>query len=280
MKKMSLFGKVTKTLIVIPLIVISAFSATTNASQISDQDLAKQSVSNYFNAIQDGDISEAVKWVIDTRFSSPEEQATEYQEFLTSDPFSVRTIESINSNSDGTFTATIELTRKEDGSLNEITLPIVQKDGSWKLLIEGTETRNENVITTYLNGNKSESTIMPMASVNIGNYGGVWLNGAGSTLSNKFDMHSLNIGVTVWQDPGFSEEVIVTYQIVKNGWISYDVLGETIHGPTYKPTTGSADYIVVHNANSGKAENGVYLKVINPSYTQGVFVKGYIYENL
>ncbi|AIQ17209.1 hypothetical protein H70357_11470 [Paenibacillus sp. FSL H7-0357] len=279
MKKMSLFGKVTKTLIVIPLIVISAFSATTNASQISDQDLAKQSVSNYFNAIQDGDISEAVKWVIDTRFNSPEEQATQYQELLITDPFSNPTIESINSNSDGSYTATIELTRKDDGSLNEITLPIVQKDGSWKLLIEGTEIRDKNVITTYLNENKSESTITPMASVNIGNYED-WLSKSDETYSNGFNMHSSSIGVTVWQyNPGSTDPVYVTYLIVIKGYLADLVLGETIHGPVYRPTTGSADYIVINNSKTGNAQNGVNLKIINPSAASGVYVKGYIYEN-
>ncbi|TKH45840.1 hypothetical protein C1I60_05145 [Paenibacillus terrae] len=109
------------------MLAISVFPSLTGAESVSDEELAKQSVINYVEAVQTGNIYESVKWVVDTRFSSTDEQLEQYKESLSSNPFSDVSIKSIVPASNDTFTASVELTRKDDGETNKVSYQVIKR---------------------------------------------------------------------------------------------------------------------------------------------------------
>ncbi|CAH0121066.1 hypothetical protein PAE9249_03592 [Paenibacillus sp. CECT 9249] len=285
------FGRIKTTFIIIPLMFLSVFPAAVNANSVNKEEMAKQSVNNYINAIQMGDVTEAVNWVIDTRFESINEQIEQYQEAISTDPFSNASLESIVSNSDSSFTVTLKLIRKENNEVNRVLLPVIKKEGEWKLLLDGQETMSDLVrkkIESERFSHRNTSQIMndgmisPQASVYLGSYD-EWLSKGGKTYSDKFDMTDLKIGISGYQyKPGFQDSVTAVYQVVKKGLFSDDVLGESIktgYYPELPEYAKESFYQVLTLSNTNKPPSGVYLKVKNPSDNSGVAVKGWIYEN-
>ncbi|WP_268626239.1 hypothetical protein [Paenibacillus alvei] len=270
---------------VVGLMLVTVFPNTSKAYSANAKELAERSVSNYIKAVQTGDIIEATKWVIDSRFKAIDEQIAEYQDSLSTNPFSKVYLESIVPNSDSSFTAILNLVRKDSNELNKISLPVVNDNGEWKLLIEGTETMSNAVreriqIEKKLDG-MNEAIISPLVSVNLGNYE-EWLKKADSTYSGKFDMVGSSIGVSGWQyQPGFSDDRTVVYQIVDKGFFSDDVKGEKTLTGYYSDEHPSSNsfYITIKITDAASAPKGVYLKAKNASSISGVFVKGYIYKN-
>ncbi len=197
MRTLSLKGKVKKSLLLVPLLTISLFTGITNAESISSKELAEQSVNNYIKAVQEGDIAKAVNWVVDERFSTTEEQLSQYKEALISNPFSDVNLKSLTPNSDGSYTALVELTRKDGGEKNTVSYPVIYKDNSWKLVINGQETMSKKVekLIQYQNS----AVVSPLASTHLGSYSASLLKVGKSTYSDKFDMTENAVGVTGWQ---------------------------------------------------------------------------------
>lgn len=269
-------------LISLVLLIISPNIINADSPIDNEIELAKRSVISYIEATQSGDISEAIKWVIDTRFDTIDEQLNQYKESLTSDPFSTILIEDLVKETPSSYTVNLRLIRKDNGESNNLSLPVVNRNGQWKLLITGQETMS-NAVRKQIQLERNslqikESIISPAAAVNLGNYEEN-LAKSGSTYSGKFNMTGLIIGITGWQyNPGTTSSRIVMYQIVKKGLFSDDVLGETSQSGYY-PTSSDAFYITLKLSNTFTPPSGVYLKAKNPSDITGVFVKGYIYEN-
>lgn len=265
--------------------LVAIFPSITKAYSTDGKELAKQSVNNYIKAIQNRNVDEASKWVIDTRFNSTAEQISEYKELLSTNPFSKVYLERINANSDYSFTATLNLVRKDNNEVNKVSLPVINKDGKWKLLIEGQETMSSAVkgeiqLDKKLSG-LSDDTITPMAAVHVGSYND-WLAKSGSTYSGSFDMIGKIIGVSGWQyQPAFTDARTVIYQIVKKGFFSDDVKGETTLTGYYtdESASGSSFYLTVSVTDGSSSLQGVSVKAKNASSISGVFVKGFIYEN-
>ncbi|MBT2290115.1 hypothetical protein J7E73_13360 [Paenibacillus albidus] len=225
MTNFNFFSKMKKTLVVVPLVLLSAFPGLTNAESTSPLELAKESVSNYVDAVHSGDVTEAVKWVVDTRFSSEQDQLKQYKESLTTDPFSNASIESIVPESDSTFIATLDLTRKENGETTKISLPVIEHDGTWKLFLNGQETMGA-AAQKLSNTNNNKSIIAPLASTLLGSYGDSTVSQGSSIYSNQFNMTETTLGLTGWQQvPGVSSESTMRYSVVYKGFFSDDTIG-------------------------------------------------------
>lgn len=266
-----------RTLVVVPLVLLSVFPGLSNAESISPLELAKESVSNYVEAVQSGDITEAVKWVVDTRFSSEQDQIEQYKESLTTDPFSNASIESVVPDSDSSFIATLDLTRKESGEINQISLPVIERDGIWKLFLNGVETKS-TAVEKLSNLQNNKSLISPLASTLIASYGDETVGTGKSTYSSQFNMTQYSLGITGWQQvPGVTVESTMRYSVVYKGFFSDDTIGEKFH-PGFNTWNGAAFYETISVA-SAHPPQGVYLKISNPSVAHAVRIRGHVYEN-
>lgn len=275
MKTLSLKRKVTKSLLLVPLLVLSLSTGITNAEPISSKDLAEQSVNNYIKAVQEGDISKAANWVIDERFSTAEEQLNQYKEALISNPFSEVNLKSITPNPDDSYTALVELTRKDSGELNTVSYPVIYKDNSWKLVINGQETMSKKV--EKLTRHQNSVVISPLAATELGSYSEFLLKVGKSAYSNKFDMTENIVGVTGWQQiAGSVSDTTVRYSIVKKGLFSDDAYGQTFYtGWNY--WNGAAFYITI--TTSSRTYSGVHLKATNEDIGNSIAIRGHIYGN-
>ncbi|MDN4090965.1 hypothetical protein [Paenibacillus polymyxa] len=279
MKFLSFNGKIKKTMLLIPLLAMSVFPSITSAESVSNEELAKQSIKNYVEAATSGDASEATKWVIDTRFDNEQEQLKGYKESLKDNPFSDASIKEVVSASDATYKATVELTRKDDGSINTVTYPIIKKGDSWKVLINGQqETRSkkvEKLIQSQSQLKKNESAIKPSA-VELTSYGDDLVKSGDHIYSNqKFNMTTSSVGIQGWQQiMGSVSEMSVKYSVVDRGVFSDDEFGRTIHhGFNY--WNGASFYETV---NTGGQRVGVYLKITDLD-SNTVRVRGHVYGN-
>ncbi|WP_340003377.1 hypothetical protein MHH52_14860 [Paenibacillus sp. FSL K6-0276] len=277
MTSFNFFGKLKRTLVVVPLVLLSAFPGLSNAEATSPLELAKESVSNYIDAVQSGDITEAVKWVVDTRFSSEQDQIEQYNDNLTTDPFSNASIESVLPDSDSSFIVTLDLTRKENGEINKISLPVIEHEGTWKLLINGVETMSTAAQKLSNTQNNNKSLIAPQ-SVNIGNYGDSTVGKGDSIYSNQFNMTETVLGITGWQQVGgVTVESTMRYSVVYKHFYGDDTIGEIFH-TGFNYWNGAAFYETMSVAAS-HAPQGVHLKISNPSDAHAVRVRGHIYGN-
>ncbi|MGF7048846.1 hypothetical protein J2T13_003354 [Paenibacillus sp. DS2015] len=277
MNKMLLVTKkIKKTMLLVPLLVMSAFPGIVGAEGLSTEELAKQSVSNYLEAAQSGNASEAVKWVIDTRFNSTEEQLQAYKESVNSNPFSDVSLKSITPESNNTFSALVELTRKDDGEINEVSYPVIEQGDSWKVVIDGQETMSKKV-DKFIKSKMSESQISPLNSVHLGSYGPDTFGAGEKTYSNQFNMTANIVGITGWQHVnGLIKKIDVSYSIVTKNIMSDEIHGRTfVNAFTY--WNGSAFYDTV---STDQQRNNVYLKVINEMFSNThIQVRGHVYGN-
>lgn len=270
-----------KTLIVVPLVFLSAFPGFTNAESISQLELARQSVSNYIDAVYSGDITEAVKWVVDTRFDSQEEQIEQYNNALTSDPFSNASIVNVVPDSDNSFIVNLDLTRKETGEINNISLPIIEHEGTWKLYLNGQETMSDAVRTRNLSITQNEnndSLVVPLDATYLGSYEDQMVSTGGSAYSNQFDMTALSLGITGWlQVPGVTSQTTIRFNVVYKGFFSDDEIGEAFH-TGFNYWNGEAFYKTI-SVGAAHPPKGVNLKITNVSAVHWVRIKGHIYGN-
>jgi hypothetical protein len=269
--------KIKKTMLLVPLLVMSAFPGIVGAEGLSTEELAKQSVSNYLEAAQSGNASEAVKWVIDTRFNSTEEQLQQYKESVNSNPFSDVSLKSITPASNNTFSALVELTRKDDGEINEVSYPVIEQGDSWKVIIDGQETMSkkvDNSIKSKMSESKmSESHISPLA-VELASYGPDYIGPGKKTYSNEFNMTSNIVGITGWQQIlGSISKSDASYSIVTKNFYGDDVHGRTFVN-VFTNWNGSAFYDTV---TTDQQRNNVYLKVINEMFSKThIQVRGHV----
>ncbi|QDA30258.1 DUF4878 domain-containing protein [Paenibacillus polymyxa] len=280
MKFLSFNGKIKKTLLLVPLLAMSVFPGLTGAEGVSNQELAKQAIKNFVEAGKSGDGLEASKWVIDNRFNNKEEQVKVYNESAKDSPFSDVNITDVASASDDTYKATVELTRKDDGSINTVTYPIIKKDDSWKVLIDGQQETTSKKVEKLLRSQEENSTslVKPM-STEIAKYGvggKEWVDAGDHTYSDQFNMSTDRVGITGWQQiPGSTSKCSVRYSVVSKGIWSDEPYGQAFH-TGFNYWNGDAFYEYVY---TGRAHSGVVLKVTNEEIGNSVKVRGHVYEN-
>uniref|UniRef100_A9U7N8 Predicted protein n=1 Tax=Physcomitrium patens TaxID=3218 RepID=A9U7N8_PHYPA len=257
------------------MILLTAAPVVSNAAPLDNEKLAEQAVNSYVTAIQQGNIDEAIKWVIDTRFSSTEEQKKSYEE--NNDLFSKVTVEVVSDPENNSFAAKIDLTRRDDGTINEVSLPVIQQDGAWKVLLNGEQETKSSLVKTQYFSKEDSNVISPMASVLVGNYE-YYLSPGKATYTGSFNMVSLAVGISGWQhNPGSTKSVTGKYQVVSQGAFSDDVKGESfVTG--YYPPSGSAFYTTIRIVSTTTPPQGVKVKAIDPSSQDGLDVKGYVYS--
>ncbi|MFC5447502.1 hypothetical protein [Paenibacillus aestuarii] len=117
------------------------FSAPSSEAAIPDVQAAKQSVTNYIDAIEKHDVNELIKWVKDSRFNSLEEQKTAYATMFSNDPFEKAVITTVKKVDDNNLIVSLKLIRKGNGKSQTLDLPLIKDNGSWKLYITGVETK-------------------------------------------------------------------------------------------------------------------------------------------
>lgn len=122
-------------------VFLSVSMSSVSKASIPDIQEAKISVENYIEAIENRNIDEIMNWVKDTRFNSPAQQRSQYLSMFSTDPFSNPKIINIQKIDRSTMIASIELVRKENNNSEIVKLPVIKENGSWKLLINGVETR-------------------------------------------------------------------------------------------------------------------------------------------
>ncbi|MET3211098.1 UNVERIFIED_CONTAM: type II secretory pathway pseudopilin PulG [Paenibacillus sp. PvR008] len=284
MKILSCNGKIKKTMLLIPLLAMSVFPGLTGAESASNEELAKQSIKNYVEAAQSGDVSEAAKWVVDTRFNSEEEQLKEYKESLSSTPFSDVSIKNVVSASDATYsdptyTATVELTRKDDGSINTVTYPIIKKGDSWKVLLGGQETKSKKVekLIQSQSEENSTSSVKPL-SIELTSYGSgtQWVSSGASIYSGQFNMTEDRVGIAGWQQiPGGTSKCAVRYSIVKKGIFGDDAYGQVFQ-TGFNYWNGAAFYNTIYTGNQ---YSGVHVRATNEELGNTVKLRGHVYGN-
>ncbi|MGW9528143.1 hypothetical protein ACWHAM_10390 [Paenibacillus terrae] len=279
MKFLSFNGKIKKTMLLIPLLAMSVFPGLTGAESISNEELAKQSIRNYVEAAISGDASEAAKWVVDTRFNSEQEQLKEYKESVSNNPFSDVSIKNVVSASDDTYTATVELTRKDDGSINTVTYPIIKKGDSWKVLVGGQETKSKKVekLIQSQSEENSTSSVKPL-SIELTSYGSdtQWVSAGASIYSGQFNMTEDRVGITGWQQiPGSTSKCAVRYSIVKKGIFGDDAYGQVFQ-TGFNYWNGAAFYNTIYTGNQ---YSGVYVRATNEELGNSVKLRGHVYGN-
>ncbi|WP_248929668.1 hypothetical protein [Paenibacillus hamazuiensis] len=251
----------------------------TNASE-TDVQLAKSTVNSYIKAVEKQDPEEMVKWVIDKRFTSSEQQKSEYNVILRNNEFNDAKLENIKKTGE-TIKATISLKRKNDGRVESVELPVVKDmDSTWKLVIGDVSTRDEKSIVYDTSEKKSSNPNMSTLSTAVAYYefdlakqGSCCTHTAYS--DSSFDMTGYSVGINGWQElPSTNTKVTVVYQIVKKGVFSDDVKGEKIIQDFYRKK-GTWYYETI---STFEKESGVYLKITNPSSTNGVYGAGNVYQ--
>ncbi|AIQ60089.1 hypothetical protein [Paenibacillus borealis] len=197
---------------------------------------------------------------------------------MTTDPFSTASIESVVAESESKFIATLDLTRKENGETTKISLPIIEKDGTWKLFLNGQETMSTAAQKISDLQNKNKSIIAPLASTLLGSYDDTIVGTGNSFYSNQFNMTQTSLGITGWQQvPGVSVDSTMRYSVVYKGFFSDDTIGEIFH-TGFNGWNGAAFYETI-SVGALNAPQGVYLKISNPSAAHAVRVRGHIYGN-
>lgn len=267
-------------MLLVPLLAMSVFPGLTGAEGVSNQELAKQAIKNYVEAGKSGDGLEALKWVIDTRFNNKEEQVKVYNESLKDSQFSDVSITDVASASDDSYTATVELTRKDDGSINTVTYPIIKKDGSWKVLIDGQQETKSKKVEKLLQSQKENSTslVKPMSTelARYGVGGKEWVSAGDHTYSGQFNMTKDRIGITGWQQiPGSTSRCAVRYSVVSKGFFSDEPYGQAFH-TGFNYWDGDAFYESIY---TGRTLSSVFLKATNEEIGNSVKVRGHVYHN-
>lgn len=263
---------------------VTAFAETSTTSE----DAAKQSVVSYLHAIDDQNADELIELVEDSRFSSLSDQKEQYENLFKDDIFSDYTLVDFENNGDG-YEATINMIRKETGEVNSLTVPVEKRGDEWKLIVDGQETMSQNVknkLQSISDSNnevqEKSSEIAPLAtSVAYWNFtftkNGEVL-GNTSTYSDTFNMTGGSVTINSWQElPGSLTSVTLLYQIVKKGFLSDDVYGETTITGRY-PKNGTWYSKSIRNVETNTPPSGVCIKVYNPSSTNGPSGAGNAYQ--
>jgi hypothetical protein len=263
-----------KALLLVPLLALTILPGITSAASESDDELAKQALSNYIDAVKKEDVHEAMNWVIDKRFDSTQEQLDAYSGALKDNPFSDVTITDISPVPDGTFTADVELTRKDTGEVNNVSYQLIKSNETWKVIIDGQETASNRVIQKTIQLEPSDA-IIPLAATLLASYGDSPVSVDDSIYSNEFDMTEASIGITGWQEnPGSIGQADVRYALVKKGIFSDEMLGSVVI-LKYTAWNGAAFYTTI---DVGYAYSDVHLKVTNVDDNQ-IRVRGHVYGN-
>lgn len=110
--------------------------AQTNASASAEQEVSEV-VTQYLNALNDGDVTKAAQYVMDYRFRTQDELEDGYKELLKSDPITNAKVLAVSAQGRDRATVTIGFTSHNAGDLEQ-SLVVEKKDGDWKVMLEQT----------------------------------------------------------------------------------------------------------------------------------------------
>lgn len=247
------------TLLATLFLLSTIFTFGVSASSSSEEESAKQSVINYIEAINTENPSEIVKWVEDIRFESTEDQIKQYEFLFTESNYSNYQLTEMNQNGQD-FKAKIKLDFKDNTESVFVDIPVRKVNNVWKLIVEGQEVRtNETISKISTPEIISKSDVQPFADV------AYWKMSLGITdySTTSFNMTGRSVNIIGWQEVlGTQSEPTVSYQIVKKGFLTDDVLGETIIQGIYTQN-GTRYNDSISTAMSGNT--GVHVKVVNYS---------------
>lgn len=246
------------TLLATLFLLSSLFTFGVSASPSSEEEAAKQSVINYIEAINAENPSEIVKWVEDNRFESTEDQINQYEFLFTESNYSNYQLTDMNQNGQD-FEATIKLDFKDNNESVFLDIPVRKVDNVWKLIVEGQEVRTDDTISEISTPEITSSDVQPFADV------AYWHMSIGKTTysTTSFNMTGRSVNIIGWQEVLGTQSVpTVSYQLVQKGFLSDDVLGETIIQGIYTQN-GTRYTDSISTAMSGNT--GVHVKVVNYS---------------
>ncbi|WP_430108855.1 hypothetical protein [Paenibacillus sp. B1-33] len=284
---MKIYSLLVGTILAITMFVVPVHASSTDntlaklgqgSTKVDYVSEAKEAVERYINASKQQDPGEMAKWAIDTRFRSTEEQINEYSSILRDNPFSSTELSSIIDNGNNTLTANITLTRNDNGEKNNVSIPVINLDGDWKLYITGVETMSSDVKRDINKLNKfhaKNNVVTPFnqepgshAYVNFSlmkpNCNFIYCNK--TAYSSTFDMDFSTVYIVGVQ---YSRSDEVTYQIVKYGIISDDVYGANTFRGKYTSDVPFEGWI-----STVTRRDNVKLKVVNVSSDTGA--SGYV----
>ncbi|GED17889.1 hypothetical protein [Aneurinibacillus migulanus] len=214
---------------------VNAASTTINVGETTDIEDATQSVKAYFNAVKSGNVTEAMKHVIDVRNDKGDASATSYEEYkrMIEEDKSEYELVSIEPANNTSFKANLKV--KVDGKSHNVAIPVVKNQGEWKLFVDGSvsfDTVNNSVSINRLNsvsdsaalsnGSLSTDSFVLSEAVPLAKYYITGLN------SNKYPVAYSDESFTVsqeravvwtWQKSQNAGSANLTYRIVKKGLI-------------------------------------------------------------
>lgn len=108
----------------------------TKASATTEQE-SREVATHYLNALNEGNASEAAKFVQDYRFNTQEEIVEGYNELLKTDPIANAKVISVSAEGGNRATVTVRLTSQNAGDMEQ-TLAVEKISGEWKVILDQT----------------------------------------------------------------------------------------------------------------------------------------------
>lgn len=139
MKKM----RVITSFVAVGVLAGAFFVTLTGASQSAEQQ-AEKAVKHYLNSAKSGNVVEMMKYTKDVRYADDATKQKAYERIV-KDPMEKAELLDLDVTSDTEGTATVLLTTRDTGT-HQLTLPVVNDGGQWKILIDRSQSVEKNDI--------------------------------------------------------------------------------------------------------------------------------------
>lgn len=201
---------------------VYAASATTNI------EVAKQSVQAFIDAFESGDVNEAVKHVKDTRDNNGVSIQSNYVEYIDQHKKDKSKIKLISiENTNNTLQANIQI--EEKGEKYNISLPLIEEKGEWKLFVDGSvsidkslETRNvaSQNLSSVTDSPSTDNFVLAAEAVPLVRYSFTSVNSRSYSpvYSDKFTVSEERAQLYAWQQSQNAASADITYRVVKKGF--------------------------------------------------------------
>lgn len=130
MKKMNLIASAMAITAIVGALTYNA----THASVTAEQE-AKAVATQYVEALNKGDLENAVKYVSDARFKDEVETLKEYKDIAVNNPTTDFKVISVEATNDKHATITLECFTTETGTV-QVSYPMEKKKDNWKIMID------------------------------------------------------------------------------------------------------------------------------------------------
>jgi hypothetical protein len=221
-----------------------------SSAQESPESIAKHVVESFLAAMNERDFDKAVSLVVDTSFSSPDEQINAYKEYSKTRDFGELRIVSTSIANEGSFFVKLEdsLTSSD---VREV-INVKNYDGQWKIAL-GDSSKELGKSPDF-----STNTLANHFSFTGYQYGDHWTSPTFSIPSGVS-----NVVVQGWQYSGNQYYSRATYQLAQKTWLGYKEYGSSV----------LVDYDGEYNITLSGAFEGsgfcLYVFVGNSTYING-----------